>query len=102
MEITTRDSARERTYVIRDRITAATIRELETDLIDFLHTDGRDVIIDINEVTRLDSLTLAVFLKIKNMMLEKGRKMRLVNPNESVRRVIEIASLDAFLLEKGE
>lgn len=99
MEIVIRDDDRTRTFIIRDRITSATINELEAGLMDFYLNDGRDAVIDIGGVTRIDSLTLAVFLKIKNMLSEKGRNFRLINPNEPVRRIIEIASLEKFLLE---
>lgn len=102
MEMIIRDGDKSRTYIIKDRITSSTISELERDLMDFYHNDERDVIIDINEVTRIDSLTLAVFLKMKNMLAEKGRKFRLVNLSEPVRKIIEIASLETFLLENGE
>jgi anti-anti-sigma factor len=99
MEIVIRDDDSTRTFIIRDRITAATITDLETGLMDFYHNDTRDAMVDIGAVTRIDSLTLAVFLKIKNMLKEKGRKFRLINPSDSVRRIIEIASLENFLLE---
>ena len=102
MEIHIRDSGSARTYAIKEKITTATINDLESQLVDFYHNDTRDAIIDMTEVTRVDSLTLAVFLKMKNMLVEKGRRFKLANPNESVRRIIEIASLETFLLENGE
>lgn len=102
MEMIIRDGDKSRTYIIKDKITSSTIGELERDLMDFYHNEDRDVIIDINEVTRIDSLTLAVFLKMKNMLAEKGRKFKLINLSEPVRKIIEIASLETFLLENGE
>ena len=102
MDIVTRDDEKARTFIIRENITSESITGLEVELMNFYHEDARDIIVDINEVTRIDSLTLAVFLKIKNMLAEKGRKFKLIHPGDSVRRIIEIASLETFLLEDGK
>ncbi len=102
MDFEIRDAVGVRTYIIRENITSSLMHDLEFDLMAYYSNEVGDVVVDIRNVTCLDSLSLAVFLKIKNMLADKERKFKLVNPSDPVRRVIEVASLESFLLENGE
>lgn len=100
MEIVRLDEPGRRIYVIREHIDSSSMREFELELTEFCATGEKDVVVDLGAVSRLDSLALALFLKAKNVLSEKGKKFRLVNLSDSVRKIIEIASLDTILLEK--
>ncbi len=102
MKIQRVDEPHCRTYIIEENIDSSAMREFELELVDFCTSGEKDLVVDVGGVSRLDSLVLAVFLKAKNILSEKGRKFRLAHPNDSVRRMIEIASLDSFLLEKND
>jgi anti-anti-sigma factor len=94
------DDEKTRTYLLKDYITSSSIAEFEKIINEFIEKDKRDAVVDIKDVLKIDSLSLAVFLKVKNKMSAKGRKMILINPSESVKKIIEIASLEIFLLEE--
>ncbi len=100
MKIDIIDDEKSRTYLLKDYITSSSIAEFENKFNEFIEKDDRNAIIDLREVLKIDSLSLAVFLKMKNKMSAKGRKMILKNPSESVRKIIEIASLEIFLMEE--
>lgn len=102
MEIAKRDEPGRRVYVIKQNIDSSSMREFELELTEFCSAGEKDVVVDLGAVSRLDSLALALFLKAKNLLSEKGKKFRLTNLSDSVRRIIEIASLETILLEKDE
>lgn len=102
MEIVKLDEPGRRVYVIKQNIYSSSMREFEQELIEFCAFGEKDVVVDLMSVSRVDSLALALFLKAKNLLSEKGKKFRLANLSDSVRKIIEIASLETILLEKDD
>jgi anti-anti-sigma factor len=73
---------------------------LDEQIARLIEGDSRDVVIDLKGLARIDSMTLALLLGFKNDMAKRNRKLRVRNPENSVRRVFEMATLDTFLLEE--
>ena len=93
------DSNDERTFIIDNDITSTLTNHLEDIFNAFIRDEKRDAVIDLSAVTKLDSMTLAAFLRMKKRMNEKGRSLYLSNPSPGVMRVLELAGLDSFLLD---
>ncbi|MCX7679438.1 MAG: STAS domain-containing protein [Spirochaetes bacterium] len=97
MEIRRIDEQFKRIYIMKDDIDSSSITQFEKELLDFCADGEKDVVIDVSGVARIDSLVLALFLKAKNLLSSKGRKFYLANPSDSVKKIIEIASLEKLL-----
>ena len=98
MRIETTDSHDERTFLINDDTASAAITELEKMIYEFIKNDERNVVIDLALIYKIDSMSLATLIRIKNKLTENNRKMILVNPSDGVMRVLELAGLESFLL----
>lgn len=55
---------------------------------------GRDLLIDLSDVTYLDSSGIASMIEAMHMARKNGAAFRLFSANEQVRRVFELARLD--------
>lgn len=51
------------------------------------------LVVDLSELTFLDSSGISMFLQVKNELDASGRELQLTSPTESVRRVLEITGL---------
>ncbi len=99
MNIERKDSEYESTFLIMDELVSQNVTFLADELNLFIKNDTRDAIIDLNYVRKIDSVSIATLIRIKNALAEKGRAMHLINPNETVLRVLELSGLEKFLLE---
>jgi anti-anti-sigma factor len=71
---------------------------IEKKINEFIKTVEDELILDLGELTTLDSSTLAAFIRFKRKLTETGRSMKLINYNENILRVIELSGLEEFLL----
>lgn len=71
---------------------------LEERILDFVKKDQRDVVLDFQYLFHLDSVALAVLIRIKRKLAAMDRVFRLINYNQTILRVIELSGLDDFLL----
>jgi anti-anti-sigma factor len=71
----------------------------EEKLSSFVRDDTRDVIIDLINISKIDSMSIAAIIRIKNKLADQGRNLKLINPSEGVMRVLELAGLESFLLD---
>jgi len=99
MNIERKDSDFESTFIIMDELISQNVSFLADELNLFIKNDTRDAILDLSYVRKIDSVSIATIIRIKNALAEKGRTMHLVNPNETVLRVLELSGLEKFLLE---
>mgnify|MGYP001460035062 CR=1 FL=1 len=90
------DSSDERTFFIHNDVLS---NHLDDTFNEFVREDKRDAVIDLAAITKLNSMTLAAFLRIKKKLNEKNRNLYLSNPSPGVLRVLELAGLDSFLLD---
>jgi anti-anti-sigma factor len=88
----------EKNFLPDDNIISGSPSVFETELNDFIKNDTRDAIIDLISVSRIDSLFIAILIRFKKKLTDKNRTLILVNPNEAVIRMIEVAGLEEYLL----
>jgi len=93
-----KDTNDERTFLIKDEIISSRFYNLEEVLNEFIREDHRDAVLDLTNVIRIDSMSLASLIRIKNQLAQDSRNFNLINPNEGVMRVLELAGLETFLL----
>lgn len=98
MEIETTDTGVERTYRIPKNFLSTEYIRLEETLLDFIRTDTRDIVLDLAQVTRIDSMALATILRIKKKLIEVNRGLSIINPTEPVIRLFELSGLETYLL----
>ncbi len=99
MEIDIQDSSDERTFIPKDELVAVNVFKFEEKLNNFIRDDHRNVTIDLYHISKIDSMSIAAIIRIKNKLTEDERKLKLINPNEGVMRVLELAGLESFLLD---
>ena len=71
---------------------------IEKKIDEFIKTVENELILDLKELSTLDSMTLAAFIRFKRKLAETNRTMKLVNYNENILRIIELSGLGEFLL----
>ena len=92
------DNNTERTFILREE-ELVHINLLEERVLEFARKDIRDVVVDLQNLAFIDSVTLSVFIRIKRKLFAEGRVFILKNYNQTILRIIELAGLDSFLLE---
>jgi len=93
------DTDQNRTFILKDEVVSAKLLKLEEILNTFIREDDRNAIIDLTNVYKIDSMSLAALIRIKNSITKTGRSLNLINPSEGVLRVLELAGLETFLLD---
>ena len=68
--------------------------ELRERLSAIIEGDTRQVVLDLSDVTFLDSMGLGVILGAKKRLATTGRELELVIANPEIRRLFEITMLD--------
>lgn len=92
------DNSNERVFILRED-ELVHINLLEERVMEFARKDFRDVVVDLQNLAFIDSVTLSVFIRIKRKLSADGRIFILKNYNQTILRIIELAGLDGFLLE---
>ena len=77
---------------------AVKVLKFEQKLNDFIRDDHRDIVIDLMHITKIDSMSIAAIIRIKNKLSDERRNQKLIKPNEGVMRVLELAGLESYLL----
>ncbi len=93
------DTGDERYFVLKGDNISAGLSQLEDALNSFTREDKRNAVIDLRNVTRIDSMSLAAIIRVKNRLASTGRSLELINPTEGVLRVLQLAGLDEFLMD---
>lgn len=91
------DTAHDRKYIIKDELVSSKVMRLEEELNEFIRDDDRDITIDLVNITKIDSMSIAVIIRVKNKLSDQGRVLKLINPSDGVVRVLELAGLDSYL-----
>jgi anti-sigma B factor antagonist len=68
--------------------------ELQDRIATAIDRGARLIVVDLTEVTFIDSMALGVLLAAVNRLGPTGGRLRLVVPNASIRRIFEISLLD--------
>jgi anti-sigma B factor antagonist len=85
--------------VLAGEVDVAAARELREALVQI--TEGRDVLVDLEDVTFLDSTGISVLVMACNRIRSQGGGFSLVGMSDPVRRVLEITSLLDFFRAPG-
>ena len=72
---------------------------LEKKIDEFIKSVKNELVLDLKELDTLDSMTLAAFIRFKKKLNSTDRTMKLINYNENILRVIELAGLGEFFLD---
>jgi len=91
------DNDRERVFFIKDG-ELLHLHILEERISDFIKKDSRDVVLDLEGLSRFDSQSLASLIRIKRKLDSLDRTLRIINYNEAIFRVIELAGMEDFVL----
>ncbi|MFC1806705.1 STAS domain-containing protein, partial [Planctomycetota bacterium] len=76
---------------------ASTVLSFESTL-ELLHSDEQgELILDLGKVLYANSSAIGTILNYRNLLLEKGRELVLVNVNPDVRRTFELLGLSAIV-----
>lgn len=87
------------TFIILCELVSQNINSVTEELNRFAKSDTRDAVIDLASVRKIDSMSIAALIRFKNALSEKNRTLSLVNPNETVLRVLELSGLERFLMD---
>lgn len=93
------DTDHERIYLLNKDLVSSNIKRLEEEFILFIADDTRDIIVDLKNVAKIDSMSIAALIRIKKKLSEKDRNLKLINPNEGVLRVLDLSGLETYLLD---
>lgn len=96
MKLEAIDNPNERIYIVWEN-TFVRVKKFEEEINEFIKNDNRDLIIDLKNINKLDSMSLATIIRIKNRLNEDGRDIRLINISEDVLMVIELAGLESLI-----
>ncbi len=99
MKITITDSVTDITIAFNVDLVSAHIGDIEKEIYRVLKDNDKDVIFDMKEVSKIDSMSLATIIRIKNKLAESGKNLHLTNTGEGVIRIIDLAGLNEYLLD---
>lgn len=91
------ESTNERVYVLKNDILLY-LNIFESSINEFIKNDSRDIVVDMESLQIIDSLTLAALIRFRRKLSLEGRTFKLLNYNADILRVIELSGLDDFLL----
>ncbi|MFW5860607.1 MAG: STAS domain-containing protein [Spirochaetota bacterium] len=100
MDYTVKENETSCIYILNKQLNPRKLKEFIEVLNNFLQNDTRDAILDLSSIEIVDSTILAGFMSLYNNFNEQNRSFKIINPNPAIRRIIEIASLEVFLLEE--
>ena len=88
------DIKNERIYAIKtDSITSKALR-LEDKINQFISDNDNDLTLDFENLTRIDSMSIALLIRIQKKLSEQDRILKLINTCEAIIQVLQIANLD--------
>jgi len=90
------DNKDSRVYILYSDEILNNLKLFEESVERFIKTDDRDLVLDMTNLSSLNSMFLAFLIRIKTSLFVERRIIRLVNYNESVYRSLEVAGLDSY------
>ncbi len=85
-----------RLYILSSDEIMTNLRIFEENIDRFIKTDKRDLVLDMKNISSLNSVFLSCLIRIKSGLFIERRTIRLVNYNEYVYRSLEVAGLDSY------
>lgn len=90
------DNEDSRIYILKSDEILNNLRYFEDNIDRFIKTDRRDLVIDMRNISSLNSLFLSSLIRIKTALFVEKRIIRLLNYNENVYRALEVAGLESY------
>ena len=85
-----------RVYILSSDEIMTNLRMFEENIDRFIKTDKRDLVLDMKNISSLNSVFLSCLIRIKSGLFIERSTIRLVNYNEYVYRSLEVAGLDSY------
>ena len=74
--------------------------KLEDELKNYIENSSKNISLDFDKIRKIDSLTLALLVRIQQKLDEDDRELKLINISESINSVLEWSGLDdKFIIE---
>jgi len=96
MDFEIKKSKGAKTIFLKSEITPTSLVPLEKTLNEIISDDKCNIVVDLENIVRLSSISLAVFIGCRNRLIEQDRTMTLTNVNENIKRLLQLASLNSF------
>jgi anti-sigma B factor antagonist len=84
--------------VIDGEIEFATAPKLRATLVDLAQADGAAVVLDLRDVSFLDSAGISLLIQAKKRLANGGGTLALRAPRPNVRRVLEMSGVDELFV----
>jgi anti-sigma B factor antagonist len=82
---------------VSGEIDLATASEFRSVLVDAVAGGQGDLVVDLSEVTFMDSTGLGAMVSARRRLTLRGASMRLVSPAGGVRRILDVTKLDQVI-----
>jgi anti-anti-sigma factor len=60
-----------------------------------LASGAKNIVVNLSDVTMMDSSGIGTMIRCHSAVMQKGGKLRLVNPNSTVRQAFKVTRLDS-------
>ena len=90
------DAPSERIYVFKSNNMSENLRVFEDNLNEFIKSDNRDMVIDLEGQDVMSSRLLALLIRVKRGLSDNKRDLIIKNCNEHIYRCFEMAGLDSY------
>ncbi|GAA0311439.1 anti-sigma B factor antagonist [Gracilibacillus halotolerans] len=97
LEIERLDNGETKILKVNGEVDVYTAPQLKEALVPLTKQEGAKVIVDLENVTYMDSTGLGVFIGALKSTKEYNSEMRLVSMHDRVRRLFEITGLDSIM-----
>jgi anti-anti-sigma factor len=93
------DKEHEIVFILTSDLISSHIKEIESMINGYMEKSTKDITLDLVRMSKIDSMSIAALIRIKNKLISQDRGFRLMNPGEGITRVLEISGLESFLLD---
>ena len=83
----------ERLYPVGGELDLASAQEMQRRLLVFIDATSDDLVLDCTDLEFIDSVGIGVFAHTQRVLEVQGRRLRIVNMSERVRRPFDILGL---------
>lgn len=97
LEVNLMKNMEQATLRLAGEIDAYTAPQLKESFNSLMEQDSREIIVDLEKVTYMDSTGLGVFIGALKSAKEKDKQLKLVNIHERVFRLFQITGLDEIM-----
>lgn len=82
-----------KTLIIEDELTIYTAAEQKAKLLEFLHSGGKDLEMDLSRIAEMDTAGLQLLILLKREAEQAGKKLKFVMHSKAVLEILELTNL---------